>query len=163
MSHQKGFTIIELIVVVAVIVVLALIVTTSVTGYINKSKNTKVKSDITTLAKSMMIINSAGAYPAADQFPGFTTTMGLICAAAPDAGCSISFSNNPCIGDYGYSSYSLLIGTGINNGKFMIEGQMCGSSRLWCRDSTGALGSIASSASSGYLTCAQEVDFTPGQ
>lgn len=49
MNKQKGFTIIELIVVVAIIAVLATIVLVNVTAYINKGKNAAIKGNLTTI------------------------------------------------------------------------------------------------------------------
>lgn len=49
MQKTKGFTIIELIVVIAIIAVLAAIVLVNVTGYINKSKNAAIKGNMATI------------------------------------------------------------------------------------------------------------------
>jgi len=54
MNKQKGFTIIELIVVIAIIAVLAAIVLVNVTGYINKAKDAGIKGNM-----SGMITNAA--------------------------------------------------------------------------------------------------------
>jgi prepilin-type N-terminal cleavage/methylation domain-containing protein len=45
MNKQKGFTIIELIVVIAIIAVLAAIVLVNVTGYINKGRDAAIKGN----------------------------------------------------------------------------------------------------------------------
>jgi len=52
MQNQKGFTIIELIVVIAIIAVLATIVMINVTGYIAKSKDAAIKGNMSTIATS---------------------------------------------------------------------------------------------------------------
>jgi len=49
MQKQKGFTIIELIVVIAIIAVLAAIVLVNVTQYINKSKDAAIKGNLATI------------------------------------------------------------------------------------------------------------------
>jgi prepilin-type N-terminal cleavage/methylation domain-containing protein len=49
MNKQKGFTIIELIVVIAIIAVLAAIVLVNVTQYINKGKDAAIKGNLATL------------------------------------------------------------------------------------------------------------------
>jgi len=49
MKKQKGFTIIEMLIVIAIIGVLAAIVLINVTGYINKGKDAAVRGNIGTL------------------------------------------------------------------------------------------------------------------
>ena len=49
MNKLKGFTIIELIVVIAIIAILASIVLINVTGYLNKSKDSAMKENMHTL------------------------------------------------------------------------------------------------------------------
>jgi prepilin-type N-terminal cleavage/methylation domain-containing protein len=53
MNKSKGFTIIELIVVIAIIAILASIVLVNVTSYINKAKDSAVRSDIASVALGM--------------------------------------------------------------------------------------------------------------
>lgn len=65
MQKQKGFTIIELIVVIAIIAVLAAIVLVNVTGYINKSKNAAIKGNMATI-----LVNGAAHF---DQYSSYTT------------------------------------------------------------------------------------------
>src|SRR3989344_4706659 len=48
-SFMRGFTIIELLVVVAIIAVLAAIVLVNVTGYINQGKNAAIKANLATV------------------------------------------------------------------------------------------------------------------
>lgn len=52
-NFNKGFTIIELIVVIAIIAVLAAIITSSTVVYINRAKDTAVKANVSQVAKSM--------------------------------------------------------------------------------------------------------------
>lgn len=54
-KNKKGFTIIELIVVIAVISVLASIILINVTGYINKSKEHAVKTEMSQVRQSAAI------------------------------------------------------------------------------------------------------------
>jgi prepilin-type N-terminal cleavage/methylation domain-containing protein len=49
MQNQKGFTIIELIVVIAIIVILASIILININGYINKANDAAVKEDMSSL------------------------------------------------------------------------------------------------------------------
>ena len=53
MNKNKGFTIIELIVVIAIIAVLAAIVLVNVTQYISKSKDAAIKSDVANIGVGM--------------------------------------------------------------------------------------------------------------
>lgn len=55
MNKQKGFTIIELIVVIAIIAVLASIVLVNVTSYINKSKDSAIKANLDTIRTNAAI------------------------------------------------------------------------------------------------------------
>jgi prepilin-type N-terminal cleavage/methylation domain-containing protein len=60
MQNKKGFTIIELVVVIAIIAVLSAIVMINVTGYIGKSKDAAIRGDMQAIATT-----AAGYY---DQF-----------------------------------------------------------------------------------------------
>ena len=61
MNKSKGFTIIELIVVIAIIAILAGIVLVNVTTYINKAKDAAVRSDLANLAMGMAACYSSSA------------------------------------------------------------------------------------------------------
>lgn len=65
-NKQKGFTIIELLVVVAIIAVLAAIVLVNVTGYINQGKNAAVKGNLATV-----LTNGAVYYDANGNYTAF--------------------------------------------------------------------------------------------
>src|SRR3989344_6695542 len=63
---SKGFTIIELLVVVAIIAVLASIVLVNVTGYINTGKNAAIKGNLSTV-----LTNGAVYYDTNSSYSGF--------------------------------------------------------------------------------------------
>lgn len=64
MNNKKGFTIIELIVVIAIIAVLAGIVLVSVNGYISKARNVRRISDVTSYVKALSLYYvDKGKYP----------------------------------------------------------------------------------------------------
>ena len=65
-KKSKGFTIIELLVVVAIIAVLAAIVLVNVTGYINKGKNAAIKGNLATI-----LTNAAVFYDEEGDYNGF--------------------------------------------------------------------------------------------
>ena len=78
---QRGFTIIELIVVIAIIAVLATIVMINVTGYIAKSKDAAIKGNMQTIASSAAgIYDSYKAYnsAAANSVCGSPTGLNVI-------------------------------------------------------------------------------------
>lgn len=68
MQKSKGFTIIELLVVVAIIAVLTGIVLVNVTSYINKGKNASIKGNL-----SAILTNSAVNYDSSGNYDTFCT------------------------------------------------------------------------------------------
>ena len=71
MQSQKGFTIIELIVVIAIIAVLASIVLINVTGYINKGKDAAIKGNMgSALVNAAAYFDTNGKYDAVLGTPG---------------------------------------------------------------------------------------------
>lgn len=74
---SKGFTIIELLVVVAIIAVLAAIVLVNVTGYINQGKNAAIKGNLSTI-----LTNGAVYYDANGNYTAFCTNQYV---TAPEA------------------------------------------------------------------------------
>ena len=77
MKTSKGFTIIELLVVVAIIAVLTGIVLVNVTSYINKSKDAAIKGNLST-----ELTNSAVYYDANGNYTNFCASSG---ATVPEA------------------------------------------------------------------------------
>lgn len=69
MKTSKGFTIIELLVVVAIIAVLAAIVLVNVTQYINKGKDAAIKGNMSTI-----LTNAAVFYDGAGNYTNFTAS-----------------------------------------------------------------------------------------
>ena len=87
MNKQKGFTIIELIVVIAIIAVLAAIVLVNVTQYIAKGKNSSIKGNMATI-----LTNSAVWYDQNNStFTGFTTSAGYTQPLASATGNGATF------------------------------------------------------------------------
>jgi len=58
MENKNGFTIIELIVVIAIIAVLAGIVTSNVMAYISKAKIARANTDVAEIEKALLVFNS---------------------------------------------------------------------------------------------------------
>lgn len=71
-KREKGFTIIELLVVVAIIAVLAAIVLVNVTQYINKGKDAAIKGNLATiLTNSAIHYDDQGDYATFEASNGF--------------------------------------------------------------------------------------------
>jgi prepilin-type N-terminal cleavage/methylation domain-containing protein len=157
MNLKKGFTIIELIVVVAVIVVLAAIVITSVTVYINKSKDAKVKAEINTLTKDAIIYLSN---PQGVEFPGFDADN------CPN-GCYQSITPSPCPWHNVEPPNNLRYIFYQEDNRFVILGGLCSRTGVyWCQDYTGASGTFTSFKSFGYpgenTLCSYQTGFQAG-
>ena len=73
MQKQKGFTIIELIVVIAIIAVLASIVMVNVVAYINKAKDSSIKANLNTIRTNAVVYMSDTAKGNGD-YNGFLNT-----------------------------------------------------------------------------------------
>jgi prepilin-type N-terminal cleavage/methylation domain-containing protein len=133
MQKSKGFTIIELIVVIAIIAVLAAIVLVNVTQYITKGKNSAIEGNLTSL-----LTNAAAYYDATSTFAGFenniitgcgiSTTAGPIYTAIKNAGstlvCEVN-SNTGTVGSTWCGCALLNVTTGVQAGT------------VFCVDSTG--------------------------
>jgi len=66
---QKGFTVIELVVVIAIIAVLSAIIVTNVQTYITKARVTKLKADFTNAAKAVSLFYSKyGSFPVGENY-----------------------------------------------------------------------------------------------
>lgn len=109
-NKLSGFTIIELIVVIAIIAVLAAIVTNAVTKYINKAKDEQIKANLAQWAKKAQIsFGETGSYT--NPIPINT--------------------KNPCDYDYTFSPNA-------EGNAFAVFSPLCSNSNdYWCVDSTG--------------------------
>lgn len=94
-----GFTIIELLVVVAIIAVLAAIVLVNVTGYINQGKNAAIKGNLATV-----LTNGAVFYDTNSDYSGFcsnayfTGPSAAITAAGGTAICTVNVASTAWCG-----------------------------------------------------------------
>src|SRR3989338_9044145 len=90
-KKSKGFTIIELLVVVAIIAVLAAIVLVNVTAYINQGKNASIKGNLATvLTNGAVYYDSNGSYSGFCSNVYFTNTSDAIGAAGGSAICNVN-------------------------------------------------------------------------
>lgn len=99
MQTSKGFTIIELLVVVTIIAVLTGIVLINVTQYINRGKDSSIKGNLSTELTNAAVYVDAGTGGAGTPYSGFCSTayVTLPAAAITSAGgtpiCSTNTAN----------------------------------------------------------------------
>jgi len=94
-KKSKGFTIIELLVVVAIIAVLAAIVLVNVTGYINQGKNAAIKGNLSTVLTNAAVFYDSpsqgnGSYTAFCTNAYFTSPSAAVTAAGGTAVCDVN-------------------------------------------------------------------------
>ncbi len=93
MQKQKGFTIIELIVVIAIIAVLAAIVMVNVTSYIAKGKDVSIRGNLSTaLTNAAVYYDAISNYTTvcADTLYGFKTAYDAAAALSGAESCADS-------------------------------------------------------------------------
>jgi prepilin-type N-terminal cleavage/methylation domain-containing protein len=94
MRTSKGFTIIELLVVVAIIAVLAAIVLVNVTGYINQGKNASIKGNLATvLTNGAVFYDQSGSYSGFCTNAYFTVPQAAVVAAGGTTTCQANGAN----------------------------------------------------------------------
>src|SRR5437667_14039 len=94
-AKQKGFTIIELLVVVAIIAVLAAIVLVNVTQYINKGKDAAIKGNMATILTNMAVYYDAnGNYTSFAADNGFKIPRDAVVAAGKTVSTGLKTNTN---------------------------------------------------------------------
>ena len=106
MNKSKGFTIIELIVVIAIIAILAAIVLVNVTVYINKAKDARINSDMGRIKTGMsgcftigngatyagcLVVGTGTPYVAKSLTDDITTEGGTAVVVTADANATTSY------------------------------------------------------------------------
>ena len=136
MNKQKGFTIIELIVVIAIIAVLASIVLVNVTQYIGKAKDTAVKANIDTI---IMNATAMLADPTS-SLSGFLGTYDYTAAAA-----QISASNGSV--DAVATCDAMDAGDCTAAATLIcVSSPLVSAGGIYCKDSSGNVGTIVCAA-----------------
>ncbi len=89
-KNKRGFTIVELLVVVAIIAVLAAIVLVNVTQYISRGKNASIKGNLSTVATNAGVYYDANSsYTGFCGTSNFTNPQAAIAAAGGSATCNV--------------------------------------------------------------------------
>ncbi len=140
LSRAEGFTIIELIVVIAIIAVLAGIVLVNVTQYINKAKITAIKSDMLELKKAATI------------FFADPEHSGDVCDSSSFSAVSDAIEQIKS-NSYGCSNLACPDNNGGN--KWMAWTNLIDNSGYWCTDYTDAT-VLASSVTMSSCECGNQ-------
>jgi type II secretion system protein G len=153
---NKGFTLIELLVVIAIVGILSGLIIVSMSSSINAAKDAKIKSDIGTITKAILVYAAnTNSYPSGDTYPctiggGTTRCTNLEANLAPYL---TAIPKTPSNGFYTYS-YS---GTGPS---FILQSTLStGSIYQYNSSSYFSTASYASTCvSGGGLTCTETID-----
>ena len=124
-NNSKGFTIIELIVVIAIISVLATIIVIKVTAYINKSKDASIKGNMASMITSgVVFFNTSGNYTGlcTDTTNNFLAAFNSAISKQKSGGVS------HCLATATEWAASVQINNPVGGGS---------SNGFWCVDSTG--------------------------
>jgi len=139
MNKQKGFTIVELIVVIAIIAILAAIVMTNVTGFLNKGKDAAAKGNMQTIFTNGLIYYDGNG----NSFEDFdaTTSKGY---TAPAAKIALDYSSTSTPAQY--------VKTVASDGSAFCVCILLKDPKLtsgtWCIDSTGFKGESSTACAS---------------
>ena len=94
-KKSKGFTIIELLVVVAIIAVLTGIVLVNVTQYINRGKDSSIKGNLSTiLINSAVFFDTNASYSGLCSSTGVTAPQAAITSAGGASTCTVNSANS---------------------------------------------------------------------
>ncbi len=154
MNKSKGFTIIELIVVIAIIAVLAAIVLVNVTQYIAKGKNAAIQGNMSTL-----LTNGATYFDANSGNYGyaFAANVATGCGATGPIALAIDSANGSADTTAGSYGVPLCVGDTASQAwcgttKTLAAGSTVAST--FCVDSTGYKGVLGSGkCTTGVFTC----------
>ena len=135
MNKSKGFTIIELVVVIAIIAILAAIELINVTGYISRGKDAAVQSDLRT-----MMTGAATVYNDTSSWATACTATSPLAAYTAATTASGLTNHNFCNAAAGTWVACVELTSTANSGKD------------WCVDSTGASQRITNTSCTNSIT-----------
>ena len=115
-KSKKGFTIIELIVVIAIIAILAAIVLANVTTYINKAKDARIQSDMGSIAAGVGSCYGINASNGGATYSGCSTDPTYIPTTLTS---DISTQNGGTAIEIGESSTQYCDAAKLNSGKWV--------------------------------------------
>ena len=156
MQKQKGFTIIELIVVIAIIAVLAAIVLVNVTSYINKGKDAAIQGDMASMLTNAADYMNTHNYYGVDTTNDFCNipTAKAALAAADIASGSVAANHN-CLYDVATPA-AATPATVFCACSPMKGGSAATANEVFCVDSTGVKRVTTTGTAAAAITCAAE-------
>jgi len=101
MSKNKGFTLIEMAVVLAVIAILAAILTPIVTGYIDQARVTRSQNDVKKITEAVLLYKRD-----TSVFPGYAAYANAVAGDATVKACLTSDGTTPTAAQTGLANYN---------------------------------------------------------
>jgi len=136
MNKSKGFTIIELIVVIAIIAVLASLVLVNVTTYIGKSKDTKAKGDMHTLTIDVISSANGGVYTTAATANCVNTNLAYKALSTYDSGIVCQSSTSAPAGSAWCACVKEIAGAGTASETYYCSDSSSGKPKEKVKDVT---------------------------
>ena len=122
MNKSKGFTIIELIVVIAIIAVLAAIVLVNVTSYINKSRNAAIKGNLSTILTNAAVYFDTYPSNTGSQFVASSGyTVPAAAATTANGGTGLTVFGSATAGNQTWCVCSVIYNITSESGTFCVD------------------------------------------
>ena len=132
MNKSKGFTIIELVVVIAIIAILASIVLISVSGYINKGKDATMQEELHAFQTNAISTANGGNYP----ITGTGSCLATSQSVADSAWWAIA-GNSSSKGPYYATAFCVQDSTTTPTKFCACAQDLSDTANMWCVDSDG--------------------------
>lgn len=136
MKRHRGFTLIELLVVIAIIALLIAVVVVSITSARNKAKDSKIRSQLTSMRSQAQLYTGAGNYIDVTRWPtcaSFSNGLNIFYQTGVN-----SFNDAGLFSGLDKTKMRCVSGSGLPSAgtSWAVAAQT--SSGAWCVDSTGA-------------------------